>query len=625
MKPLFWTSASAMGDVLCSTPTIRKISEIYGFPVTVVSNHNYLFNNSPYVDKTIDPKYFNESEFAKDYHIHKTFFYLGKSDPLGIEFKHAVCDIRQFHSKDLGFMLSSEDLSCDYFPPPYDKCMEGINLPEKYVVIHPSVTWGSRTWGIEMWQSLCDTLNLSGVEVVSIGKDSGEYSDHISQDKPAMSLQIKKGLDLTNKTTLDQSWHIINNSVCVITMDSGILHLSGTTDAHIVHLGSSINPEFRAPYRNGSQKYKYKYILGGCGIHCASNLKYSLRDWGHIQAVTLINTCLEGKEKFECHPSPLNVSAEVLEIWNSFEPKKEKNLLEKNLDLPHFIRINSGSLGDTIGALSAIESYRKKSGREVEVSCKLDREFFEKSYPFLKIHPHDFKPEFSPLEGKWFSGDKNYSFYKEIFYKFDKPLIEGYADQLEVDEWDRPKIDLFVGERPIKNKYVCFSMHSTAQCKHWNYPNGWDILCKLLRKEGYTPVCIDRFSSFGIEGQWNPVPPSCVKRQGMDLREMINYIYHSEFFIGLSSGLSWVSHAVGKKVVLISGSTSMDNEFEEDTLRIINQKVCHGCINDPSNTFDAGDWMWCPRHKNTEFQFECTKSISPQEVMEKIKKYLYEN
>ena len=155
MKPLFWTRASAMGDVLCSTPTIRKISEIYGSLVTVVSNHNYLFNNSPYVDKTIDPKYFNESEFAKDYHVHKTFFYLGKSDPLGIEFKHAVCDIRQFHSKDLGFMLSSEELSCDYFPPSYDKCMEDINLPRKYVVIHPSVTWRSRTWGIEMSHRDC--------------------------------------------------------------------------------------------------------------------------------------------------------------------------------------------------------------------------------------------------------------------------------------------------------------------------------------------------------------------------------------------------------------------------------------------------------------------------------------
>jgi autotransporter strand-loop-strand O-heptosyltransferase len=144
----------------------------------------------------------------------------------------------------------------------------------------------------------------------------------------------------------------------------------------------------------------------------------------------------------------------------------------------------------------------------------------------------------------------------------------------------------------------------------------------LLRKEGITPVCIDRHGSFGNDGWWNEVPSSAVKKQGMNLQEMTNYIHHSEFFIGISSGLSWVAHALGKKVVMISGVTSLDNEFEEDTIRISNQNVCNGCINNPSVWFDPSDWLWCPFHKNTERQFECTKTITPDEVFLSIKENL---
>jgi len=57
---------------------------------------------------------------------------------------------------------------------------------------------------------------------------------------------------------------------------SGLLHLAGTTDAEIVQLGSSINPEFRSPFRRGSQQYKYHYVVGGCGLNCASDMKYGV-------------------------------------------------------------------------------------------------------------------------------------------------------------------------------------------------------------------------------------------------------------------------------------------------------------------------------------------------------------
>jgi cephalosporin hydroxylase len=54
-------------------------------------------------------------------------------------------------------------------------------------------------------------------------------------------------------------------------------------------------------------------------------------------------------------------------------------------------------------------------------------------------------------------------------------------------------------------------------------------------------------------------------------------------------------------------------------IRIFNSKTCNSCFN--SHKLDAGDWNWCPEHKNTPRQFECTKSISSNDVITQIEDY----
>jgi ADP-heptose:LPS heptosyltransferase len=187
------------------------------------------------------------------------------------------------------------------------------HLPNKYVLIHPVQNWNSRTWPAKNWQMLTQLLNEKGISVISIGKNSSELGGS-NVDKPVFDFPIKLGYNLMNQTSLDQTWHLINNSMCFVTMDSGLLHLAGTTDAEIIQLGSSINPEFRTPYRNGSQEYKYHYVRGGCGLNCASDMKYGVQEWGSIQGIPSLVNCLERKETFECHPSVLHVYNKIIEI-----------------------------------------------------------------------------------------------------------------------------------------------------------------------------------------------------------------------------------------------------------------------------------------------------------------------
>ena len=97
-------------------------------------------------------------------------------------------------------------------------------------------------------------------------------------------------------------------------MDSGLLHLAGTTDVPIIHLGSSIKPEFRMPYRGNRQGWNYNYVRGGCGLECASNMKYALEYWDDINSIPPLIKCLEKKETYECHPSVEQVLTTLKEI-----------------------------------------------------------------------------------------------------------------------------------------------------------------------------------------------------------------------------------------------------------------------------------------------------------------------
>jgi autotransporter strand-loop-strand O-heptosyltransferase len=90
-------------------------------------------------------------------------------------------------------------------------------------------------------------------------------------------------------------------------------------------------------------------------------------------------------------------------------------------------------------------------------------------------------------------------------------------------------------------------------------------------------------------------------------------LYHAEFFIGLSSGLSWVNWALNKETVMIGGFSETEHEFTNNVIRVSNN-ICIKCWNDPVLVFNSGDWDWCPVYKGTERQHICQKSITPLQV-----------
>ena len=193
----------------------------------------------------------------------------------------------------------------------------------------------------------------------------------------------------------------------------------------------------------------------------------------------------------------------------------------------------------------------------------------------------------------------------------------GYI--LNVDPADLPPRFNLSAPRRIKEPYVCIAAQSSSQAKYWNNPRGWIEVVKFLKESGYRVLCIDREQVHGTGINYNTIPYGTEDFTGdRPLQERVDLIKDADFFIGLSSGLSWIAWGCRVPVVMISGFTHPTNEFQTP-YRVINYHTCHSCWNDMRVDFDHFDFLWCPRHRGTDRHFECTRLISAEQVINTIK------
>lgn len=306
-----------------------------------------------------------------------------------------------------------------------------------------------------------------------------------------------------------------------------------------------------------------------------------------------------------------------------------------------YILFGSKSLGDTVAWIPCVEEYRVLNNVEVILFTPYN-DLFDKVYTNIKFtsisDPNqfndvdkkfriDYGPELYRIDNilaseHWYSENKKYDNFVKYFDYRKHPLQSIAKIILGLPEGEViPKINIPDESRKIKSKYVVVAMQSTSQLKYWNNPFGWERLFDFLGRNGYKIVLIDRYKSFGILGNFNQAPKSKYvidKTGNKPLSERIIDIKYADMVITISTGLAWVSWAVGTPVVMISGFTKPWLEFQSNIIRIHNPNVCNGCWNDSNITFNASDWMFCPRKQD----FICSKSIQPRDVIDQVKKLM---
>jgi autotransporter strand-loop-strand O-heptosyltransferase len=211
----------------------------------------------------------------------------------------------------------------------------------------------------------------------------------------------------------------------------------------------------------------------------------------------------------------------------------------------------------------------------------------------------------------WYYKDGEYNEAKNPNDFRKEPLQKTASDILGL-EYKETRALLNVNNK-VKSKKVGIGLHSTCQAKYWNNQNGWQEVVDYLNSLGYEVVLYSREND-GYMGNFHP--KGITKFEAGSIERLIEEMSSCEFFVGLGSGLSWLSWTLGLPTVLISGFSEDYSETKMNTYRVINKNVCNGCFN--RHRLDANDWNWCPDHKGTDRQFECTKTITSDMVIEKI-------
>jgi len=299
-----------MGDVLTSTPAIRKLYNIYSSKISICSKYPNLFQNNPYIknnfrlDDAIDESMFEIfSLFERDSFT--------TSNKIASVRKHHACCTQRSCAYDLGFDLTNEELYLDFFPDV--NCIYDLDGFGNYICLHTTSNWKNRTWSKQNWQTLSNELENLGYNIVIIGKDHEEINfDNSIHYKKCFIPEGKNIINISNDgSSINDLWHVINKAKAIVTLDSGPLHLAGTTDTWIFQIGSARHPDFNTPFRNGSQNYKHKFIGGECSLFCASNLKYSVREWNTINSVHYLPDCQEKYETMRCQPNADEVIKQI--------------------------------------------------------------------------------------------------------------------------------------------------------------------------------------------------------------------------------------------------------------------------------------------------------------------------
>lgn len=301
--------------------------------------------------------------------------------------------------------------------------------------------------------------------------------------------------------------------------------------------------------------------------------------------------------------------------------KKSGQMMVYDLELKDkrvYIALDSKSLGDTFAWIPYVDEFRKK--HQCEVVCSTFwNDLFVNEYPEITFT----KP-----------GDTVYNlaamyviglFYIDDQYDRDKHPSDPTKCSLQQVASDilglpysevRPKVKQPMVDN-TDSRLVTIAVHSTAQTKYWNNPFGWQQVVDWLKERGYTVKLMSQEED-GYMGNRNPIgveqfPPSSIDK-------VIEELKRSKAFIGISSGLSWVSWALNVPTVMISGFTDPINEMQ-DCIRISAPKgKCSGCWH--RYRFNAGDWNWCPDHKGTPRQFECSREITADTVIKELEKIL---
>jgi ADP-heptose:LPS heptosyltransferase len=221
---LVWRDG-ALGDVILTTPVVRRLRETYPAAViTVATWYPEVFANNPAVNFVVTPA--NAApELKFDRVINLNLVY--ESRP----WMHIVHAYMQFVFGDTGEEWDLQQRL--YTVKPGAKYFSHGD----YVIVHPSVAgWANRTLPQRTWLHVCDMLKIQGYQPVCVGSPRDILP---GQTTPAFWVR-----------DIHAHMQLYRSAACFVGSDSALLHVAGATEVPIVGVFTCVRPQYRLPIRH---------------------------------------------------------------------------------------------------------------------------------------------------------------------------------------------------------------------------------------------------------------------------------------------------------------------------------------------------------------------------------------
>lgn len=254
-----------------------------------------------------------------------------------------------------------------------------------------------------------------------------------------------------------------------------------------------------------------------------------------------------------------------------------------------FIKMDAYALGDNISWIQYVEEFRKKHNCTVICSTFFNN-LFNTIYPEILFV--DVNTNIDNVYAQYYIGATNEENSKESPIKVDFNRLQFVASEtLDIENKElRPKLENQLKHKIYGKKYVCISEYASHEMKMWNFDMGWQMVVDFLNSIDYDVVVISKEPT-ELKGVINLTGNHSILMRAQTLLD-------ADFFIGVSSGLSWLSWALNTHVIMISDKTPVWHEFTSNVTRI------------SANT------------EMTSIDYDAPGVTKPKQVIDAIKKYI---
>lgn len=311
MRKILVINVNWLGDVIFSTPALRALRE--NFPdahigCLVISRCEEVLKNNKRINEVIvyDEygkhrsffaklkfiKYLRKKRFDEVYILHRSLkramigFLAGIPNRIGYDANGRAFLLTKvipapevlMHKIDYFLNLLSacgiktNNRACEFFISADDendakRILENASVKstDKFVVINPGGNWLLKRWTVKNFAKLADLLIEKKEIKVLI---SGAKNDQVLAQQ-IVALMKHKGLIITGITTLHQLAAIMRQAVCVVSADSGPMHIAVAVGANTVAIFGPTSPRLTGPEGEGEVVVLQEDV--GCEVPCFKN------------------------------------------------------------------------------------------------------------------------------------------------------------------------------------------------------------------------------------------------------------------------------------------------------------------------------------------------------------------